>query len=156
MSIKILNLVLVLCIMPSNTMQNYDGLRSAHYSTKAKGYSNRLSQSEQHTFVQTVPAASCVVVYNSYYNPIFLHAAADGKLGILKLIDCTGIDVNIRDKNGNSALMLAAQNNHVDVVKWLLMNKANAFYENEKKLTALNMAQASNAKEVVAILADGL
>lgn len=48
-------------------------------------------------------------------------AARDGNIDFVEeLLEFPGIDVNIQDHNGNTALMLASKNGHTDVVNTLL------------------------------------
>ena len=48
-------------------------------------------------------------------------AARDGNIDFVEeLLEFPGIDVNIQDHNGNTALMLASKNGHADIVNRLL------------------------------------
>jgi len=48
-------------------------------------------------------------------------AARDGNIDFVEeLLEFPGIDVNIQDHNGNTALMLASRNGHTDIVNTLL------------------------------------
>ena len=55
----------------------------------------------------------------------FLQAAADGNIEEIKKHIGDGIDVNIQSTDGNTALWFASRNGQVEVVKYLLEQKAN-------------------------------
>lgn len=58
--------------------------------------------------------------------------------------------------NGLTPLMLAARYNNVEIAKLLLAKGANVKAKDEKGITALKYAEASNAKEVAAVLKEAL
>jgi uncharacterized protein len=61
-----------------------------------------------------------------------------------------GSDVNTTDDEGYSALQAAAENDHLDVVKYLVSKGANAAYKGE--YTALELAEMAENIEVVKYL----
>ena len=64
----------------------------------------------------------------------------------------SGADVNAYSKNGNTALMLAAANNHADTVKVLLKADAKTGIRNNKRERARDLAEASGSTESLALL----
>ena len=77
-----------------------------------------------------------------------IHKAA--KAGDTKKVDAflkTGVQVNVKDKNGNTPLHLAAQNEHLQVVKLLIKNGADVNIKNKKNQTPLNVAKDRKTKK---------
>jgi len=62
------------------------------------------------------------------------------------------IDLNVKDLNGSTALMLAAENGHLSIVKDLLELKANTALRNKAGKTALDIARANRHAEIVKLL----
>jgi ankyrin repeat protein len=61
------------------------------------------------------------------------------------LID-RGANVNAQDEHGNTALMLAVENNLLDVVELLIEQNANIFLNNKHGLTAIDIAKIEELK----------
>ncbi|KAI9143598.1 ankyrin repeat-containing domain protein [Paraphysoderma sedebokerense] len=87
----------------------------------------------------------------------FLYAVANGRLEIVKLLIKSGIDVNMKNQYGWTALMLASYYNHLNIVKLLLEHPAIAVdMANEFGFTALMFAvQQQNTQIATALLAAG-
>lgn len=69
------------------------------------------------------------------------------------LLDNVGyLDINSLDKDGNTALMLAAKNGNYDVVVNLIANGANINKENRKGKTALTLAAESGHADIMKYL----
>ena len=75
-------------------------------------------------------------------------ASAEGDLQRSKDLVAYGANVNATSYNGSTALMYAARNNHLSIVKLLIENGADKEIENEKKSTALSLSQTYNSNEV--------
>ncbi|KAG8481113.1 hypothetical protein CXB51_025880 [Gossypium anomalum] len=60
--------------------------------------------------------------------------------------------VNRKDKDGNTALHIAARNNQPEMLKLLLNCKADKYDTNQHGLTALEIAQEHNSRESITIL----
>ncbi len=58
-----------------------------------------------------------------------------------------GVDVNITDDGGYSALQAAAENNHLNIVKLLVSKGANISHKAE--YTALELAEMAENKEII-------
>ena len=72
-------------------------------------------------------------------------AAHFGRLDIVKFLCMHCLDVNTTDKNGNTALIFAAESGNADVVRHFLFTYgANPFIKNTKGKTASAMAKADN------------
>jgi ankyrin repeat protein len=67
---------------------------------------------------------------------------------ILKYLLDNGANVNQKDKEGNTALMKAAQENRVKNAKLLLKSGADTGIKNKEGKTALDMAKDSGSKEI--------
>jgi len=82
-----------------------------------------------------------------------LNAAANGKLNLVKDLVSKGADVNHQDDYGWTALMIAAWNRHLDIVKYLVKEgKANVNIENKYGYTALMKAARNGYLDIVEYL----
>lgn len=63
-----------------------------------------------------------------------------------------GMDVNTSDPQGNTLLMLAAREKNLDLVRFLLDNRANASRRNRYGDTALMLATLQGHEEIVTLL----
>ena len=63
------------------------------------------------------------------------------------------IDLNVKDQNGMTALMLAAEKGHTEIVKTFIMLKANTKVTNKTGETALDIAKANGHTYIVKLLA---
>ncbi len=61
-------------------------------------------------------------------------------------------EVNAKDKDENTALMLAAKNGYLEVIKVLLSKGADARAKNKYGLNAMKMAELNNHMDVAAFL----
>lgn len=61
-----------------------------------------------------------------------------------------GVDVNSTDEEGYSALQAAAENDHLEVVKLLVLKGANVDYK--AQYSALELAEMAENKEIIAYL----
>lgn len=57
-------------------------------------------------------------------------------------------NINLPDKNGKTALMIAAQSGNQEIVKTLLRNGANVFLKDKKGETALSLANKNNRSAI--------
>lgn len=71
---------------------------------------------------------------------VFLAVAQSGVIRSLEVLIARGIDVNVRNGKGQTALMLASANRHEAIVKRLLERKADASVVDEQGRTALDYA----------------
>ena len=67
---------------------------------------------------------------------------------IIKLLLKAGADINAKDNHGTSALQMAANNGHVDIVRFLLKRKV----DSDSIQTALWCAAANDHTDVVKLL----
>jgi len=83
----------------------------------------------------------------------FLKAAEQGKISALKKTIKQGVDVNERSQEGNTALILAAANNHPEVIQLLLSNPAiDVNMQNNAGKTALILAATKGYLGIVELL----
>ena len=82
-------------------------------------------------------------------------AIAKGDVDTVKKLLEYGASVNEKC-NGLTPLMLAARYNNVEIIKLLLAKGANVKAKDEKGITALRYAEASNAKEAAAVLKEAM
>jgi len=79
----------------------------------------------------------------------FLAAAESGDTAKIAESLNQGIDVNVTDEHGQTALMVAADEGHVDTVKLLLQHKASPDLQNRLGGTALMLACFKGHLEVI-------
>lgn len=80
------------------------------------------------------------------------YAAYAGQLGIAKKFLARGANVNGVTDNGLSALMLASMKGHMDVVRALLMYKADTQMRDANNLSAADHALAANNTYIAELL----
>ncbi len=97
------------------------------------------------------PDCSSVSLHASTGTPLCV-AISKGDVEVVRKFVEYGVDVN-QKSNGLTPLMLAARYNNVEIIKILLANGADASVKNERGLTALKLAELSNATDAVALLA---
>ena len=82
-----------------------------------------------------------------------LHAAAfHGQIGCVKILVEAGIDVNLREEDGNTPLMSASSSGNVELVNWLLQHGADPTLKREYGIGALHCAAGSGNVELVRLL----
>ena len=79
--------------------------------------------------------------------PELVYWASLGEVEEVEKVLEQGIDVNQTDDEGYSALQAAAENDHLDVVKLLVIKGANVQYKTE--YTALQLAEMAGNIEVI-------
>ncbi|SFS67519.1 ankyrin repeat domain-containing protein [Paenibacillus sp. BC26] len=84
----------------------------------------------------------------------FFKEIANGDLNKIRLFIENGVDINEKDVNGQTALMVAVMNNYPAVVKYLLENKAdvNAYGIHTEDRNPINYASANGLLDVVKVL----
>lgn len=80
-------------------------------------------------------------------NPL-LNASAEGDLKSITSLVTSKVDINVKDKAGHTALMLAASNGHKDAAKFLLTNKADVNIKDDEGQTALYFALINDQAEI--------
>lgn len=88
-----------------------------------------------------------------YLRP-FLKAASEGNLAEIKKLAPKMGEISIYDNDMNTALHLAAANNHSEVMSYLIEQKINIDAQNSKGETALHIAAYNNAKGAIKVLVD--
>lgn len=68
------------------------------------------------------------------------------------ILNKANIDLNIQNKYGETALMLAAEHDHIDAVKKLLEHGANRFLKNNRKQTAIDIALETKNPEIADLI----
>ncbi len=82
----------------------------------------------------------------------FLKAAAEGKIKTLEDFLEKGIDVNMQDENGWTALMEATWNDQPESVRFLLNKQADARIRNKDGYTSLMYASIWGKTEIMDML----
>ncbi|OWY99572.1 Serine/threonine protein kinase [Phytophthora megakarya] len=89
------------------------------------------------------------------FGDIVLMAAGNGCIDIIQYIVENGlVDVNVTDKNRETALMKAAGNNHIDIVRYLIEHEAEVNAVNDWGCTALMLAARWEQLELVRCIAE--
>jgi len=81
-----------------------------------------------------------------------IEASRDGREDQVRLLLNRGADVNTRDRNFNSALMLAADNGHENIVRLLLARDADVNARNEFDHSALILTAENGNETIVRLL----
>ncbi|MEW6731425.1 MAG: ankyrin repeat domain-containing protein [Acidobacteriota bacterium] len=94
-----------------------------------------------------------LIVYNHLGADVDLvAAAASGDSATVKSLLAQGVDVNVKDKDGKTALMYAAEKGYSDIVKSLLVQAVNVNAKDKDGKTALMYAADKGHTEVVELL----
>jgi len=93
---------------------------------------------------------------DQFYNQLLLFASIIGNKEKIEIsLQQENIDVNQRDANGCTPLMIASRDGHREIVKMLLKHKnIDVNLQNKKGLTALAEASRSGHNEIVKLLSD--
>ena len=80
------------------------------------------------------------------------YAKLGSSVGCSFFIDVSKIEVDTRDENGNTALMIAAQNGHLHTVRFLESKGAQIGAKNKFGETALDLAKSKGESRIVKYL----
>lgn len=105
------------------------------------------------TVVETAPKFE-LVRGTKTLTPLGL-AISKGDIATVKKLLEYGASVNEKC-NGLTPLMIAARYNHVEIIRLLLEKGADVKVKDEKGITALRYAEASNAKDAAVILREAM
>src|SRR6478672_666015 len=83
---------------------------------------------------------------------LLIHASRTGDIDVLKELIKGEEDLNVKDEEGNSPLMLACMNNHLSFSELIIENGADVNLQNQKGETALIIAAKTNNIEMVKVL----
>lgn len=84
------------------------------------------------------------VVNTRDLNFIFWNVCEEGDIALAQALLLKGADIESKDYDGNTALMLACKNGHIDVVNLLLQQGASIYAKNNKGRDALYIAHSHN------------
>ena len=88
----------------------------------------------------------------SYLNQDLLKIAKKGQDALVRTLLTAGADINARDENGRTALMLAALGSHLATVTSLLDAGADVEAKDDDGKTAQDLASARGQNEIVQLL----
>ncbi|XP_015428082.1 PREDICTED: fibronectin type 3 and ankyrin repeat domains protein 1 [Myotis davidii] len=88
----------------------------------------------------------------SGWTPLMRVSAVSGSERVASLLIEAGADVNVKDKDGKTPLMVAVLNNHEELVQLLLDKGADANVRNEFGKGILDMARVFDRQNMVALL----
>uniref|UniRef100_A0A7M4ERL8 Fibronectin type III and ankyrin repeat domains 1 n=1 Tax=Crocodylus porosus TaxID=8502 RepID=A0A7M4ERL8_CROPO len=86
------------------------------------------------------------------WTPLMRVSAVTGKKDVASLLIEAGADVNVKDKDGKTPLMVAVLNNHEELIQLLLENGANPNVKNEYGKGLLEMARSFHRQGLAALL----
>jgi hypothetical protein len=87
-----------------------------------------------------------------YSQESFIERAVKGNTSALQLFLLAGMNPNVRDKNGSTALIIASEQGYNDCVSLLLSKKADLNSQNNNGLSALMLAAVTGRTRIVADL----
>ncbi|XP_037660984.1 fibronectin type 3 and ankyrin repeat domains protein 1 isoform X3 [Choloepus didactylus] len=93
-----------------------------------------------------------VVDAGSGWTPLMRVSAVSGSQKVASLLIEAGADVNMKDRDGKTPLMVAVLNNHEELVQLLLDKGADASVKNEFGKGVLEMARVFDRQNVVSLL----
>ena len=82
----------------------------------------------------------------------FLGSAYIGNISLLEAFLSKGLDVNVQDKGGCSAISIATRSNKLEVIQYLISKGANPDIAEEAGYTALMLASSYGHKDIVEYL----
>ncbi|XP_076834955.1 fibronectin type 3 and ankyrin repeat domains 1 protein isoform X2 [Brachyhypopomus gauderio] len=88
----------------------------------------------------------------SHWTPLMRVSAVSGNESVASLLIRAGADVNVRDKDGKTPLMVAVLNNHKELVELLLDSGADHHVKNEFGSGAAEMARAFGRQDIISLL----
>ncbi|KAK6293658.1 hypothetical protein J4Q44_G00359840 [Coregonus suidteri] len=88
----------------------------------------------------------------SHWTPLMRVSAVSGNPAVASLLIRAGADVNTRDKDGKTPLMVAVLNNHEELVQLLLDSGADHDVKNEFGSGAAEMAKAFGRENIISLL----
>lgn len=86
------------------------------------------------------------------YRGLFLKAAAEGNMEEVKKYAAQIAEIGIYDNDMNTAMHVAAANNQVEVMKFLIEKNVNIDAQNTSGETALHLAAFENSKDAINVL----
>ncbi|KAL2078560.1 hypothetical protein ACEWY4_026245 [Coilia grayii] len=90
----------------------------------------------------------------SNWTPLMRVSAVSGDAKMAAVLIRAGADVNVRDRDGKTPLMVAVLNNHEELVKLLLENGADRQAKNKFGLGAVEMAKSFERKNILRMLTE--
>ncbi|XP_058527317.1 fibronectin type 3 and ankyrin repeat domains protein 1 isoform X1 [Ochotona princeps] len=90
----------------------------------------------------------------SGWTPLMRVSAMSGNQRVASLLIEAGADVNVKDRDGKTPLMVAVLNNHEELVQLLLERGADATIKNEFGKGVLEMARVFDRQNVISLLED--
>lgn len=90
----------------------------------------------------------------SQWTPLMRVSAVTGNTEVAQHLIAAGADVNVKDRDGKTPLMVATLNNHERLVRLLIEKGADCSITNEYGIGISEMAKAFNRQNMVVILED--
>uniref|UniRef100_A0A8C5WD73 Fibronectin type III and ankyrin repeat domains 1 n=1 Tax=Leptobrachium leishanense TaxID=445787 RepID=A0A8C5WD73_9ANUR len=90
--------------------------------------------------------------HSSQWTPLMRVSAITGYTDVARCFIMAGANVNAKDSDGKTPLMIATLNNHVGLVRLLVEKGADRSIKNEYGISIIDMAKAFNRQNVADIL----
>ncbi|XP_068111834.1 fibronectin type 3 and ankyrin repeat domains protein 1 [Hyperolius riggenbachi] len=87
-----------------------------------------------------------------HWTPLMRVSAVSGSTEVARCLIAAGAKVNVKDKDGKTPLMVAALNNHEQLVRFLIESGADCSITNEYGISITDMAKAFERKNVANLL----
>ncbi len=86
--------------------------------------------------------------YEAIINKIFIDAGRNGNTSLIQMLLLHGMDPNVQDENGDTALHHATRGKHLEAIKILLQNRAFVNVRSQNRETSLILACDSNNHDI--------
>ncbi len=83
---------------------------------------------------------------------VFLNAARSGQIETVRRCVMAGINPNVRNEFGRTALIAAAQQGNTEVVKYLLSLDVDIFAKDDLRLDAFQVATETGHEDILSLL----
>jgi len=156
--------------VPKVRKSDHDSVSSLHLETTSK--KSRFRKTRQKAIEKEVmrekAANKTIILQGDFENPlhsfkrerahafekdIFKASMKGDLLSIKKLVE-KGIDLDQKDKNGQTAAFIALDNNHAEIANYLLENGADGLVKNKKGLDLSTVAGLSGEEEIFSRLVE--
>jgi len=116
-----------------------------------KGMRNHSNSLELYEYLESLGIEPNYTLENGL-TPLHTIAYKNNDIDIFNYFISKGVNINQKDKDGNTAFLNAANNNDIDIIELLFKNVDNINLSNKKGITALMRAVQNNSSRAVSYL----